>query len=499
MKMHTRIAAALLVTTILAGCGATPEEHLAEARDATAAHQFARARVNLAAVLQEEPTNAAALEIMARTNLAQLDGEGTIAMLDRLDAIGKLPQDSATLYAEGELLAGRFDKALQHAGSVETAEAYRIRALGHVAKGETKAARKAFEQGAAKDGNKSRLFADHARFALSSGNLDKASELANAASVDAGAHLSARLVSAEVALAKGDTASALKNYEVALKDWPESRAALLGKAGVLGELGRREEVQSIVASGLERSPSDLDFVYLKARLAADDGQWEKVRSILQPFENKFGKAARADVLYSQALLELGQDQQARMRLKAVVRNQPHNRAARALLARASLAIGDDAGAAAALAPVAARPDATREELALMAQADPARGGANMTIAQSMASELARGDAAIRAGNWLAAIKAYERILGATDGKNAVVLNNLAFAYGKAGNTGKALVHAEKALAAAPANASILDTAGWLLVETGKDRQRGLALLRKAARLAPNNANIAKHLAEAERS
>jgi len=44
----------------------------------------------------------------------------------------------------------------------------------------------------------------------------------------------------------------------------------------------------------------------------------------------------------------------------------------------------------------------------------------------------------------------------------------------------------------------MDTAGWLLVETGGDRNRALDLLRAAARKAPGNAAIAGHLAEAQK-
>ena len=50
----------------------------------------------------------------------------------------------------------------------------------------------------------------------------------------------------------------------------------------------------------------------------------------------------------------------------------------------------------------------------------------------------------------------------------------------------------------PTNPSVLDTAGWLLVETGGDRNRALDLLRRAARQAPANRTIAAHLATAEK-
>jgi len=104
---------------------------------------------------------------------------------------------------------------------------------------------------------------------------------------------------------------------------------------------------------------------------------------------------------------------------------------------------------------------------------------------------------MRQSNWGNAIAAYDRILAVTDGKNPLVLNNMAYAQGQLGNTAKALEFAEKAWRIAPAEPSVLDTLGWLLVDTGKDRARGLRLLREAAGKAPGNATIARHLREAE--
>ena len=77
-----------------------------------------------------------------------------------------------------------------------------------------------------------------------------------------------------------------------------------------------------------------------------------------------------------------------------------------------------------------------------------------------------------------------------------MLNNLAYAMGQAGDVDGALPLAEKALALAPDNASILDTAGWLALQQG-NRERAADLLRRAAATAPDNPAIRAHLREAE--
>ena len=83
-------------------------------------------------------------------------------------------------------------------------------------------------------------------------------------------------------------------------------------------------------------------------------------------------------------------------------------------------------------------------------------------------------------------------------KNALVLNNLAYAKSQLGKKDEALKMALQAVELDPQNASILDTAGWLLVQNGS-RDRGVAMLEKAAKLDPDNAAIANRLARAKKS
>ncbi|MBS1985869.1 MAG: hypothetical protein JST16_17045, partial [Bdellovibrionales bacterium] len=79
-------------------------------------------------------------------------------------------------------------------------------------------------------------------------------------------------------------------------------------------------------------------------------------------------------------------------------------------------------------------------------------------------------------------------------KNALVLNNLAFAAGQL-NDQRALSYAEEALKLAPANPAILDTYGMLLVNKG-EVEKGLAQLEKAKVGAPKAYAIRINLAQA---
>ena len=102
----------------------------------------------------------------------------------------------------------------------------------------------------------------------------------------------------------------------------------------------------------------------------------------------------------------------------------------------------------------------------------------------------------RAGQLDEARRTYALVL-ATEPDDVQTHNNLANLLLKL-NDKAALAHAERAVKLAPGNPSVMDTVGWLLVETGGDRSRALDLLRAAARKAPANPTIREHLAEVEK-
>jgi len=76
-------------------------------------------------------------------------------------------------------------------------------------------------------------------------------------------------------------------------------------------------------------------------------------------------------------------------------------------------------------------------------------------------------------------------------RNVVVLNNLAWLYQQQ-QDGRALATAEQAYGIAPDNPVVLDTLGWILAGQGQ-RRRAEGLLKRAVHLAPDNADIRRHL------
>lgn len=91
----------------------------------------------------------------------------------------------------------------------------------------------------------------------------------------------------------------------------------------------------------------------------------------------------------------------------------------------------------------------------------------------------------------AAIAAYQAVLG-IEPNNIDALNNLAWAYARQKDA-RGLPYAERAYRLAADNPAVLDTLGWILLEQG-DTARGLPLLRQAATLAAQSADLRYHLA-----
>ncbi len=498
MKRTMLIALALAVS----GCGDSPEARLDRAAKAYAANDFRAAQVDLGAVLQEQPDNARALELAARAHLAQGDGIAAQAALDKLK---QRPGDFALLNGEAALLRGKAPLALKAVDGVASAEASRIRALAHLMQDDAAAAAASFAEGEKLPGDKARLLADYALFELARGNRAAARDLSGRALKADPDGLDPSLAAAQVAVADGDLARGLKLYDSAVQAYPGNLAALTGKAAVLGDLGRTSELTPLLAVLGEQAGGTPAVAYLQARAAAGRKDWKGVRDVLQPIERQLGERDDAALLYAQAQLRLGQAADARTRLGPLNRRAPGHALTALLLAEAQLAGGDAKAAVATLRPLAAKPEASREVLTMMAKASKAAGDpaaasyadrARYPTPQALAADLALGDAALRKQDWSGAAAAYRRILAETDGRNPLVLNNIAFAESMLGNKARALGYAERALKLAPANPSVMDTAGWLLVETGGDRARALDLLGAAARAAPDNATIRAHLAEA---
>ncbi len=487
------------------GCGADPQALAAKARGEYAAHDYPAAQADLAAALAAVPGDPALLELQVRTALALGDGVAAGTSLAKLAPLRR-PADFNRLMAEAALLRGQAGDALAALGDDKSAAGLRLRGLALLALGDPAGARAAFEGGLAADPRHAPLLASLARLTLMDGDTPAARRLADQALSADGDLLDALLVNGDVAVAEGRLGGALAAYARAAKRYPGNPAALAGQAGILADFGRTDELAALL-EGFKDTSCDGTLAYVQARLASAKGDWAGARDILRANENTLKDREDAAVLLAQALSELGQAEQARARLAANLARHPASAVLRRELGKALLAEGKTGGAAEVLRPLAQSKAASLEDLRLLARAAVAAGAPDAALlaararyptTQSLGQALGAADAAMKAGNWANAILAYEQVLALTDGRSALVLNNMAWAQAQIGDKERALLFAQRAIQLEPDDPAVMDTLGWLLHETGSNKARALDLLRGAAQKAPQSAAIRAHLAEAQR-
>lgn len=373
MTTGSKALIAALGACLLAGCGASPAENVTSGDKALAAHSFAAARTDYIAALREEPDNRDALTGLAKAYLAEHDPAAANEVLERLRKAGGT-QSARLLQAQAAGQLGRFDEVLRLIGNDASAEAWRLRAAAHLGLSQPDRAEAAFRSGLHANGNKARLLADYANFRLGLNDRVHARRLAQLAVRADPSELTALLVRASIFMIDGQVKKGLMDYDRAARLYPEDRDALLGRIGAMAQAGMLPQVRPLVAQARERNPGDTDLLYLDARLAAQDKDWQRVRSLLQPYETGLAGMPAANLLYARALLKLGQTEQARVRMASHLLRMPGDREARVLLGEARLAVGDAEGALETLQPVLQWPDASREERALLARVQAAATG-----------------------------------------------------------------------------------------------------------------------------
>jgi tetratricopeptide (TPR) repeat protein len=103
---------------------------------------------------------------------------------------------------------------------------------------------------------------------------------------------------------------------------------------------------------------------------------------------------------------------------------------------------------------------------------------------------------LSAGRWQQAAAILEQLRLRIGDRDAAILANLAWARHELGEDDHAVALARRAYLLVPMNASTSEIYGWVLFDSGRDRELGLELLEKAQSLAPGDAHIAERLAMA---
>ncbi|MGE5721102.1 MAG: tetratricopeptide repeat protein [Sphingomonadales bacterium] len=293
----------------------------------------------------------------------------------------------------------------------------------------------------------------------------------------------------------GDAAAALATIRP-IADRPDADSYSLALAGnVLARIGNRKDAALYLtraANPFGRGSAALfDAPADSAQLAALRGE-----ALAKPDD------AEAQVALIRALLSAGLGSEALARARALAAANPGAPDTYLLVGDSLGTLGDFAGAAEEYRKAAniafTEPVALRlvEALQRSGHDGAAVDVLNLFLGQNPANVPAQLLAAARfmeARRWDDAIRIYEHIRRQIGDSDAVMLNNLAWAYSAREDYVPALSAARRAWLLDRANPATADTLGWILVKSGRDKARGLVLLAQAARDAPANPQIRAHL------
>jgi len=487
---RTLILAALLMTS--ACLQADPAQQFAAARNAFAAEDYGAARTNLLAALDTAGADKAMLLLLAQAQLRLGDGEGAKATLAQLESAGGKTAEATRLLAEAAVLRGQPENALELLGSDADPEAWRVRAAAHAALEDNAAALEAMQKGLAAGGNFA-LLHDYAVYLVAAQDYAGAGAALAKMRVLGPERLDTLMLGGDLAANQDQFDAARRAYQAAKAKFPARSEPLTALATLAEMQGKLDEAIALVEQAAKIAPRSAQVEALRVQFAAEQGDWEKVRTMLAGQESTLEPRSANGMSYAEALLRLGHAEQARALFAKALSLSPQNPFARLMLAEAQLETGDAAAALGTIQPLSDSVMADTRALELASKAAHAAGDpsaaslvARLHSPQTQINQtlVAAGEAATIRGNWNAAIAAFRQLPGYES--DAEVLKRLALASSKAGQPAEAIAFADKALALAPRNADMPHIAGLVRLEAGKDTEQARALLAQAVQLDPSN-------------
>lgn len=365
-------AAALLGLLAIAALAfrAWTTDPLARGRAALAVGDDRAARVDLTAVLADNPRNVGARIDLARALNGLGRGVEAERQLARAVELGA-PEEAVRVERARALLdQGRATDALVAlAGPIRASEsetAMRVAAQAQYRVGNLAAARAAFGR-AVDSGQSVDSWIAFARYRLDEQDMLGADRAADEAIRRHPDNAAAWAVKADVVRARGGPVPALPWYEAALRRNGDHVPTLLAYAATLGDAGRGGAMLEPLQHAADLEPAHPLGLALRAMLAARGGEPALARTLL----NRIGGPTRdmPAVLLTRAAVALMLDTpvDARDLAATLVERQPDNRTARRLLALALARTENPRGAIEVIDPITISADADAWSLLLLSR------------------------------------------------------------------------------------------------------------------------------------
>ena len=342
------------------------------------------------------------------------------------------------------------------------------------------------------------------------------------------------LLAAAIALETGNAEQAVQKLQRLTSIQPDNARALRLLAAAQWRLGDARATVATLRPLADRSDADSYILTLIGRALAKQGdfvaaspylvraavpQSRTAAALIDPKMDEDGFAAlRAgaeanpgdagrQVRLIRALLGRGNGEEALGRARALAEANGGVPDAHILVGDALGMAGDFAGAAEAYRRAAniAFNESVAMRLVEALRRSGKTGAAAQTLSlflqqnpQNVPAGLLMASGHMDAGNWDEAIALYENLRRRIGNRDATLLNNLAWAWSGKGDFDTALPYAVRAWELDPRNPATAETLGWLLFKSGRNRAQGMALLQLAARGAPKEVEIRRHLGRARK-
>lgn len=436
---------------------------------------FERAEKVVADLEQRAPNHAITLNLKGIVQLAQQNTQEAANAFEAVLAIDPLNIPAAGNLAQINVYAGkpalaraRYDKMLEKEPRYLPA----LMALGELEArlGDKAAAATAYERAvlASPETLEPRLKLGATYLAL--GQNRQGAATAKEALIRFPKSPSAILLAAKADLAIGETTQALNTISQLPIVRPNSASAAVQTARFQDSAGLPREAEKTLRSALERIPDSSDLKLTFAAMLVGEKRFDEAKKFALEVQEKLPGAPLGLLLEGEVYEAQGHYDQALVAYRKAVKAQPTGAFAKKVYV-ARRRGGDEKGAF--------------EELKQWVGAHPIESAARHMLADVLNAK----------GDFKSAIAHYETLLERNSVQTPLVLNNLAWAYYRAKDS-RAISTAESALKAAPYNANVLDTVGWILLEQGGDIDRAFDLLARAAATTPNSPTIRYHLAAA---
>jgi putative PEP-CTERM system TPR-repeat lipoprotein len=492
--------------------------------------------------VEADPDQASLRAQLAVGKIAAGDTTGGIAELESAVALGQDLVQAEVLLVLGYLNKREFDKALEAATELETRMAdnplpYNLSGLVYLAQRDFETAGQRFNKALELDPNFLVARMNLARLARAAGRPDEAVQAYRGVLEIDSKHLGALMGLSGMAGERGDREAAQEWLERANREHPSALQPMLALAEVYLRAGEPLKALRVLSSATGEQADLPAVLRLRGMTQLQNGDYASAVATLrrltarQPngiegwFQLARAYAANNDAERSRESFEraiaLDGDHQVPLVWLGLAELELRERRfdAAASLAEQIQTYFPDQLTAYDIASAAHRGRGDLEQALAADRAALAKGRTSARINRYAAGLMASGDGDAAVGvleQWLAeqpedpaawanlgmsqqrlgnepeAIEAYERVIALQE-PGAVLLNNLAWMYLER-NPARALDLATRAYETAPSSPEIVDTYGWALVKSGRPRE-GLSALQQALVIAPDNAEIALHVAQ----